>query len=384
MRVLFVTPYYFPAVEFGGPPKRLHEMAKRLIGREHEVSVLTFDSNSAKRSSAAVFDRVRVRYVPWRGTKHRQFPVNLDDAREAVKQSDVAHCFGLYNLIGPALVRLCRQHAVPYVLEPMGMFVPLKRSLFSKRVYNAVVTRWMAQHAAAIVATSSREAQELSQLARRTKLVVRRNGIETAEFANLGGGSALRAQWNIPIDNKLIGFIGRISSKKNVHTLVAAFESADLRDTCLVIVGPISESGYARQIARQIRESPRVADIRFEQGVYGDELKAIWDALDLFVLPSENENFGNAAGEAVAAGVPVLITETCGIAPLVHQRAGLAVPLGVDPLAEGLRTMLNPDIRRQLTARREEVKRDLSWEGPIRQTEELYRRIVAEGATRPG
>lgn len=48
------------------------------------------------------------------------------------------------------------------------------------------------------------------------------------------------------------------------------------------------------------------------------------------MLPSRNESFGNAAAEVVAAGVPVLLTDACGIAPpVIHGRAGMAVPLGI-------------------------------------------------------
>src|SRR5205823_8556264 len=96
-----------------------------------------------------------------------------------------------------------------------------------------------------------------------------------------------------------------------------------------------------------------------------------------------NESFGNSAGEAVAADVPVLLTNTCGIAPLIDQRAGLAVSLGVKSLAEGLKVMLDPAQRAVLTARRQYVKRELSWDAPIQQTIELYEGIV-EGEAKPG
>ena len=59
-------------------------------------------------------------------------------------------------------------------------------------------------------------------------------------------------------------------------------------------------------------------------------------------MPSLIESYGNAVAEAVAAGFPVLLTDTCGIAPAIHERARLAVSLGVEKLAHGLRTLLDP------------------------------------------
>src|SRR5438046_7026062 len=117
--------------------------------------------------------------------------------------------------------------------------------------------------------------------------------------------------------------------------------------------------------------------VTFAGPLYEEEQRAALALADLFVLPSLNESFGNAAAEAVAAGVPVLLTETCGVAPLINGRAGLSVQLGVKSLASGLRTMISdPARRKQLVARRAEVVRELSWDEPVRQTEDLYHSVV--------
>ena len=116
--------------------------------------------------------------------------------------------------------------------------------------------------------------------------------------------------------------------------------------------------------------------------LYGEEHRAALTLADLFVLPSLNESFGNAAAEAVAAGIPVLLTETCGIAPIINGRAGLSVPLGVKSLASGLRTMIGDPARSaQLIARRADVVRELSWDEPVRQTEELYQLVIRRSKT---
>jgi glycosyltransferase involved in cell wall biosynthesis len=109
-----------------------------------------------------------------------------------------------------------------------------------------------------------------------------------------------------------------------------------------------------------------------------DKLAAL-AAADLFVLPSVYESYGNAAAEAVAANVPVLLTEGCGIAPQIHKRAGLAVAPEESALAEGMRIFLQDVYRRDsLTANRAAVIEDLSWAQPLQQTEELYRTIRKE------
>jgi glycosyltransferase involved in cell wall biosynthesis len=99
----------------------------------------------------------------------------------------------------------------------------------------------------------------------------------------------------------------------------------------------------------------------------------------LFVLPSLYESYGNAAAEAAAAGIPVLLTEGCGIAPQIHQRAGLSVKADVSSLKAGLYLLLNDSQQRTaLMAQRSEVLQELSWDEPLQLTEQFYQTILEE------
>src|SRR5207247_7544473 len=77
------------------------------------------------------------------------------------------------------------------------------------------------------------------------------------------------------------------------------------------------------QLASQLGVRTRV---QFTGPIFGEAKWAAYRDADVFVLPSQNENFGNTAAEAIAAGTPVIVTEQCGIAPLLANAAGLVVP----------------------------------------------------------
>jgi glycosyltransferase involved in cell wall biosynthesis len=257
------------------------------------------------------------------------------------------------------------------------MYPPRARNPFAKKAYNFLLTRWMMQHAAAVIAASEAEAAELNAIASQKKIVYRRNGIDVSALANLPSGEKLRKTWAISPEQKVVLYVGRLSPIKNLEQLILAFAKADLRNSRLILVGPILERAYEARLRALIATLRIEASVLIAGPLYDEEQRAALALADVFVLPSLNESFGNAAAEAVAAGVPVLLTETCGIAPLINERAGLSVPLGVESLASGLRTMINDPARRdQLVARRAEVIRELSWEQPIRQTEELYLSII--------
>jgi glycosyltransferase involved in cell wall biosynthesis len=99
----------------------------------------------------------------------------------------------------------------------------------------------------------------------------------------------------------------------------------------------------------------------------------------VFVLPSQNENFGNTAAEAIACGTPVLVTDRCGIAPMIGQRAGLVVPHERAALEAGMARILDDRaFAAQLREGCNEVKNSLSWAEPLAQMETLYQTLISE------
>lgn len=392
MRIAFATPYYFPELKFGGPPQKIHALARGLSDQRHRVTVLTFDHNDPRSTAAREIDGVSVQYLPWAGRGLRQFPTHRAVLTNAIAKTDLVHCYGLYTPLVAVAARAAKRVRVPVVQEPLGMYPPRARNRLAKRIYNEVISRRMFNDAAAVVAASEAEANDLRTFVPHATIVHRRNGIDVDAFATLPSPDKLREGWKIRHDDKVVLFVGRLSPIKNLETLVLAFAKATrgtiaeggLRNAeraKLILVGP-GEAAYEARLRELVSREGLTQSVVFAGPLYEEQQKAALALADLFVLPSLNESFGNAAAEAVAANVPVLLTETCGIAPMIHSRAGIAVRLGVEPLVEGLKLMLMPEVRDQMTAGREEVKRELSWEEPIRQQIALYHKVIKENAER--
>lgn len=380
MRVLFVTPFYYPELKFGGPPQKIHAIARGLAQRGHDVRVLTFDHADRTSIAQRNIDGVTVQYLPWIGRGLRQWPRHQQLIDREIGVADIVHCYGLYTPLIAFASRVAAGANKPVVQEPLGMYPPRARNRLAKHIYNRWFTRTMLRRASAVIAASATEAKELEKITSANKIVFRRNGIDVAAFSDLPPSGLMRARWGVEPGEKVILFIGRLSPIKNLEQLILAFAKARKMEVGrwkIVLVGP-SEPAYESRLRDLVRREGIHDSVVFAGPLYEQEQKAALAAADLFVLPSLNESFGNAAGEAVAAGVPVLLTETCGIAPLIHGRAGLAVPLGVEHLANGIREMLRTEVRDQVTAKREEVKRELSWDEPIEQTIQLYERILAD------
>lgn len=402
MRILNVTQSYAPFFEFGGPPAKVKALAEGLAKKGHSVTVLTSDWGLDKRLAEMPgeppgqpnpFGRKRevngvtafylpnwfhYRAVSWNPALGRYL-------RARLQNFDVVHIFGLYDLLGPRTAAQCRKRKIPYVVEPIGMFIPIVRNIFVKKLYHQVFGRELLAGASAVIATAEQEQAELeSGGIPRDKIILRRNGVEIPQSMPARG--SFRASLQISTQAGLILFLGRLSQKKSPDLLLRAFtellknSAAGRRDDLhLAFVGP-DEAGMLDRLKKLAQELGAEQRIHFVPALSGEKKWSAYQDADIFVLPSQNENFGNTAAEAVAAGTPVIVTDQCGIAPLLANVAGLVVPHEQQQLARAMQMLLeNAPLYASLKDGCRSATARLGWEQPVGQMENLY----AELAGRP-
>ena len=399
MRILNITETYAPFFEFGGPPVKVHALAQRLAKLDgNQVAVLTADWGIAKRLPALPVE-IRAERSPfgWRLTEDSVQSIYLHSwlryrtltwnpaikryCRARLSNFDVVHIFGLYDLFGPAVAHFCRERKLPYVVEPIGMFVPIVRNLWLKRLYHRIWGNRLLQDASAVVATSEQEAQELSAGGvPGEKIVMRPNGVAVPDQWPARG--TFRARHGIPGDVRLVLFLGRLSTKKSPGLLLSAFaklpESLDGKAIHLVFAGP-DEGGLQAKLEQQAAQLGVVPRIQFLGAIFDQAKWSAYLDADVFVLPSQNENFGNTAAESVAAGTPVIVTEQCGIAPFLRNRAGIVIKHDVSQLSDALASLLtDPALHDRLAAGCPAVAAELSWDGPVRRMQDLYGSLIAK------
>jgi glycosyltransferase involved in cell wall biosynthesis len=377
MRILQVTSVYYPELQFGGPPQKIHALSRGLAERGHQVQVVTLAQSQRSANHQATVEGILVQYLPWVGRRAWQAPLGWRPLVEAVRWAEVVHGYGLYNLVCPLAAWQAQRHGIPFVLEPQGMAVARAGNVPLKRFYHRSLTAFMLRRAAYIIATSQAEAADLSATTPPDRLIVRRNGIELDQFHSLPAGDSFRRQHGIPDAAPLALFVGRISPIKNLEMLLRAFAQIDVPDARLALVGPSLEPEYAAHLHAVCAELAVNDAVVFTGSLYGAAKLAALAAADLFVLPSLFESYGNAAAEAVAAGLPVLLTDTCGIAQQIHGRAGLSVPVDQAAMASALGTLLIDVSQRATVMRhRSDVLAELSWREPLDQMERLYQGVI--------
>jgi len=397
MRILNVTQAYYPFLEKGGPTVKVRALARGLAARGHQVTVLTanlgLDGAAQQRIRArrdswgwrAEEDGVETLYLPILG-RYRAVTWNRGAFRWCRRNSssfDIVHIFGLYDLLGPVAAHVRYHTRLPYLVEPMGMFRPIVRNLRLKWLYHRLFGYRVLQKARFVVATSGQERTELVEGGiPLPQIVLRRNGIEAPSPLPEPGG--FRARLGITQNVKMVLFLGRLVQKKCPELAIQAFAdwcgvTAGEDLAVLVLAGPEEETGYVRALESLANNLGLRGRVFFPGPLYEQAKWSAYRDADVFVLPSQNENFGNTAGESVACGTPVLVTDRCGIAPLVEGRAGLAAPFERGAFSAALGRLLDDDaLRARLRAGCSEMALSLSWEEPLAETEALYSRILAE------
>src|SRR5205823_9077804 len=212
------------------------------------------------------------------------------------------------------------------------------------------------------------------------------NGLDLADYARLPKLGAFRCRHPAIGEAPIVLFFGRLNFKKGLDILADAFARLGPRaaGAWLVIAGP--DGGYRAATegfvdAAGIRDRPIFTGLL--QGE--DKLAALADA-DLFVLPSYSENFGIAVIEAMACGLPVVISDRVNIwREVAEARAGLVVDCDAEAVARALAAVLDdaPDAAAMAERAARLVAERFTWAAAADRMLDVYRHIAARRAADP-
>lgn len=395
MRILKVVQFYHPFEEMGGPVVKVRALAQALAQRGHEITVLTADWGlSSRNGHGLAVERCR---WGWRATQQGVQTIYLASAARyraltlnprviafgagSLEGFDLVHFYGLYDLLGPAVGFYCRRASLPYVIEPMGMYRPIDRGLRRKALWHRTLGRPFCNGARSLIATADLErATLIEEGVSPRRIVVRYNGVdsEIASAASAARGR-FRQKWAIASREPLILFLSRLIPRKGADILIDAFARSCPDSGRLVIAGPEGQPGYLPQLQARAGNSAAGERVIFAGPLYGEDKAAAFADADLFVLPSTYENFANVAAEAIACGVPVIVSNACGISSLVEGKAGLVIPPRLDSVAEALQRMLGDrELYARFKAGCRAVADELSWDRLAAQMESQYLQALAK------
>jgi UDP-glucose:(heptosyl)LPS alpha-1,3-glucosyltransferase len=207
------------------------------------------------------------------------------------------------------------------------------------------------------------------------RIAVLYNGVDDRRFhpdRRAQSGAAVRARWHIPAQARLVLFVGSGFRRKGLDRLLAVWNSPELANAYLLVVGRDT------RLRRYRRRADAVAPGRILFAGLQDNIEDFYGAADVVALPSLQEAFGNVVLEALASGVPVLVSRVAGAAELLQgSLAGGIVERSDDgaELSAKLRDLLDGagDVARRQAARR--IGEEFSWQRHFYQLDTLLRHL---------
>jgi glycosyltransferase involved in cell wall biosynthesis len=309
---------------------------------------------------------VRFRRLPAHWRRRSPMPVIDVPVRESV---DVVH---LHSVFVPSNTAIARSWPGPIIVSPHGGYDPLslKRNLLRKRVYSALYEKRMVRRSATMVALTEVEVAQVRAYAEGVVTAVVPNGVAPQPPGT--GGKPFRDNLGIPTDARLALFVGRLDVRhKGLDRLVAA--TAVAPSWRFVLVGPDHRGGERRlqHMAADLGASARLYLVGQREAA---ALTDAYAAADLFVLPSRWEGLPMSLLEALAQGVPALVTpEVDRLVPVSSSGAGwVSSPSELGPTLEATAKLPPAEWSRHAEAARD-LARDYDWDNVAAAYEEVYR-----------
>ncbi|HEY2963951.1 MAG TPA: glycosyltransferase [Pyrinomonadaceae bacterium] len=372
MRVLHVIPSV--SERSGGPAMAIVPMCRALQELGIEVTLATTGYGLTQKGTDCIVD--------YKGLATRFFPVQLGDSfkysrplkdwlNKSVKAFDVVHIHAVFNHASVAAARACRRSGVPYIVRPLGTLDPwsMKQKPLRKRLFWLLSAKTMLQRSAAVHYTAAAEKSA------------------TEEYLGLNHGSVipLGVEVNGSPANQVPGqsyilVLSRLHSKKNLEVLIDAFKSLKQNKWRLIIAG----DGQPDYVAVLKQKAGDAENIIFTGWVEGEQKEALLRGASLLALPSRQENFGLCVLEAMAHGVPVLVSPNVNLAAEIEAaEAGWVIDVG--QLAQGLALILKEEEERERRGRAAyQFSQRYSWQRTAAELAELYRQILSNRALRNG
>ena len=387
VKILHVIPSV--ASRYGGPSRAVVEMCRALEARGVDVLIATTDADGTGRLDVKIGEQVYFENVPaiffprqWSEAFKYSRPL-AQWLQSHVAEFDVVHIHAVFSHASLAAAAACRKQGVPYVVRPLGTLDPwsLQQKQLKKRLFWQLGVQKMLKGAAAIHYTTQAE-QELAEGSLGISGgVVIPLGIET-HLLNERAVSKEREEKCLPsIKPPYVLVMSRLHQKKGLEVLLPAFLSLvkkpEFAKWQLVLAGE-GESAYVASLKSLVKSGGGNGNVVFAGWLEEAQRENALRDASLLALTSYQENFGLCILEALAEGVPVVISSDVNLAKdIADAKAGWITKVDVAGLERTLsEAMADKEQRFMRGLAGKAFSQNFTWENIAEKLESMYLSII--------
>jgi len=373
----------------GGPPAVVARLAAAQARAGHRVSVCANrprdTAEQFRRAYGAIrgFESVPLTFFGSGRVGERLLGRAIrHELASLLAEHDFVHVHGMWQPLLLQATWQCRRAARPYCVTPHGMLCSwtMRQKTLKKRLALALAWRRSIDQAAFMQLVSDEESRQVAALKLRPPIVVVPNGVDLEELGAADGGGSRRPD-DDALPERFVLFVGRLHYSKGLDVLCEAFALLARGDPGLelLIVGP--DFGYGRALDGAIRERGLQSRVRVLGPVYGDEKLALMRRALCLCHPSRQEGFSVTVLEALASGLPVVISPPCGFDAVEAEGAGLVAPLDPREVAGRLAAICQDPARRRVMgeAATRMVRLSYTWDALSQRLSDAYAAAIEAG-----
>ena len=298
-------------VNAGGPAMSTYYTLYGLRQQQVDAEIVMYPLSARGRLRGT---EVPVHYAsaPWE-YKFAYSPCYKKEVRR-LGEYDLYHAQGVWQYPTYALVDIAREKKKPYLITPRGMLYP-QDIRKSNEAFKRFSLKWRLlkdlNRAACVQVTCEEEMMHCRNLGVVSPIAVIPNPVEIREYV-----------YRKQDDEFRVGYLGRLSPRKNVESLIYAFDALrkEMVHAELLIIGGGDEA-YERFL-RTETERLHLTNVRFAGFLSGDEKDKAIASLSVLAMPSEFENFGNVIVEGLIRQIPCIATKGAPWKGLETHRCG--------------------------------------------------------------
>ena len=371
------------SLEDGGVVRAVLDICQALAKRGHDVTLLTFcddDVPQQWKNDSEGFPKVVL--LNSRGMLWPKLTTeSVEVVRKQLLDTNVLHVHVPWDVICAELGRKANGMDIPYVVGVHGMLDDwsMNQRRAKKRIYLKIAGKRLLEEAAAVHCTAEAEKDQASKWYPKGRSAVVPLIFDLDEYETLPGPEIARNKFASvfpPDSTPVLLFLSRIHIKKGLELLIdTAQQLRDAGTVLKIIIAGTGEQSYEQKLKQLVVAKNLSEHISFLGFVTGREKISLYQAADVFVLPTSQENWGFVLIEALACSTPLITTKGVDIWPeLVSSGGAVIAETTVNAMTEAITDLLQDDSKRTLMGAkgRDWVLENLKLEKILSQYEELY------------
>ncbi len=364
MKIVQVVAYYPPHI--GGMENCVKEISNRLARKGHQVEIFTSDIGCKKYRQSST-NNLNIHYLRSWEFAHTAIIPSLFFKLLKIPGDSIIHVHIAQVMIPEIVFLVSKIKKIPYIahihadVEPsgkLGFLLPFYKKMFLQKILNSA---WK-------MVVSTRDYVNLiskKYSIPKTKIYKIPNGVDLEHFRSVS------TRLHSPV--RLLS-VGRLSKPKNVPLLIRSFKLVmenNHPDMELHIVGKGEEKN---KIFDLIKKEELEKKVTLHGALLGKDLYDIYSYSDIFVLASECESFPLVLVEAMASGLPIVVSDITSVKNIVKNNAtGLLVKPTPENFAGAVEKLLgNSQLRKKLIKNGLEEVKKYDWNKIVRKFEHIY------------